>query len=114
MILSQNGDSARMLLTIAPRYTCRGETVFGHSGTRISKLSLKRIPLVLEPAGGMLAVRVVVRPVYDTSVRIPLILPSELYEVAFLQTSYARRDIEVVCDEQSLARARYQDETLVP
>ena len=62
----------------------------------------------MSPAG------VVVCPMNDAPLRVPVILTSECQLISLSQARYSRRDIDVVGDEQGLPRAKFQDETLMP
>ena len=64
--------------------------------------SLVRIPLVLEPAGWMSTLRVVMGPMNDSSFGIPFVHSLELHFVALSQIRYSWRDIDVVGNEQRL------------
>jgi hypothetical protein len=50
----------------------------------------------------------------DAALRAPFILAPEHHLIAPSQVRYSRREIDVVGDEQGLARAEFQDEALVP
>lgn len=69
---------------------------------------------MLEPAAGMSPIRVVVCPMNCAPFRVPFVLPTERHLVSFSQARYSRGDIDIVGDEQGLARSQFQNETLVP
>ena len=57
---------------------------------------------MLKPASGVLPARIVVRPMNDASLRVPLILPTECHLVSLSQTRYSRGDVDVMGNEQRL------------
>jgi hypothetical protein len=57
---------------------------------------------MLKPASGVLPARIVVRPMDDAPLRVPVILPTERHLVSHSQTRYSRGDIDVMGDEQRL------------
>jgi hypothetical protein len=61
----------------------------------------------------MLAAGVVMRPVDDAALAVPLVLPAELDRIACRQPADPRRDVNVVSYQQCLARCETHDETLV-
>ena len=66
-----------------------------------------------QPARLMFALRVVVGPVQDAAAVVPLVNPVELDHVAHCQRVNARREVDVVRDQQRLVRVEAQDEALV-
>jgi len=56
---------------------------------------------------------VVVCPMNDAPFRVPIIFPSKRHLVSLSQARYSLRDIDVVGDKQRLARAKFQDKTLM-
>jgi hypothetical protein len=56
---------------------------------------------------------IVVSPMNDASLRVPVILPTERHLVSLSQTNYSWCDIDVVGDEQCLTGAKFQDEPLM-
>ena len=69
---------------------------------------------MLQPAGDMPAGRIVVCPVYDTALGVPFVFAEELNRVTFTQAVNPRRQVDVVADQQGLAGAESQYESLVP
>src|SRR5688572_14051477 len=70
-------------------------------------------PLVPEPAPGMLALRIVMRPVHDAALVVPFVLAAELDEISFAQRLDARREVDIVRDQDSLAGIELEDEALM-
>ena len=60
---------------------------------------MKRLPIVLQPSRRMTSVRIVVGPVDETALRIPVILALERDRIASLQWRHATREIDVVSEE---------------
>lgn len=56
---------------------------------------------------------IVVSPMNDAAIRVPVILSTERHFVSFSQTRYSWRNIDVVSDEQCLTGAKFQDEPLM-
>ena len=67
-----------------------------------------------QPAVGMAPLRIVMRPVDHAALRIGGEFAVELDGVAFADPADARREVDIVRDEQSPAARDSQDETLVP
>ena len=61
----------------------------------------------------MLPGRVVVCPVHYTALVVPRVLAAELDLVADAQGIEARRDIDVVGDQERLSRSKLENETLM-
>ena len=74
---------------------------------------LVRYPGVSEPTRRVLAAWVVMRPVDDAALAIPLILATELDRVACREPLDPWRDVDVVSDQERLPRRETQDESLV-
>ena len=68
---------------------------------------------VLKPPCSMLAAGVVMRPVDDAALVVPLILPAELDRITHRQPADPGRDVDVVSYQQRLVGCETQDETLV-
>lgn len=62
----------------------------------------------------MRATRVMVCPMNYTTLGVPLELAVELHGVPVRQARYAGRQVDVVCNQECLARIESQNETLVP
>jgi len=69
--------------------------------------------LVLEPAADMTTVRIVMRPVDDAALIVPLVFAEEFDAVPGREAGNARREIDIVRDEQRLTGAERQNEALV-
>src|SRR5688572_6445598 len=70
--------------------------------------------LVLQPARFVLSLRIVVRPVHDAALVVPLIDAMEFDRIADGEALDARREVDVVRDQHGVSRGQFQDETLVP
>ena len=68
---------------------------------------------MLQPAGLVFALRVVVGPVHDAALVVPFVDAVELDRIADRQRVDARREVDVVRDQDRLPRTRSQDEALV-
>src|SRR5690606_11151979 len=69
---------------------------------------------MLQPAADVPALGVVMGPVYDAALVVPLVLAVELDRIAHLEPFHARGEIDVVGDEQRPATGDLHDEALVP
>ena len=70
--------------------------------------------LVLDPPGLVPASRIVVRPVDHATPWVPLVVAGELDPVSTADARDTRRDVDVVRDQQRLARVELDDEALMP
>ncbi len=57
---------------------------------------------------------VVVRPMNDAALRIPVVFPSKIHFVSHVWARYSWCQVNVVGNEQGLPRAEFQDKTLMP
>src|SRR5512139_9856 len=77
-------------------------------------ISLIGPAVVPEPAGGMVPLRIVVRPVDHAAFRVPFVLAIEGDRVACAQRFDALREIDVVGDQQRPPGIQPDDEALMP
>ena len=66
-----------------------------------------------DPAGLMLPLRVVMRPVHDAALVVPFVLAIERNDIAFLQRVDARRDVDVVGNQERPTGIQLEHESLV-
>jgi hypothetical protein len=69
---------------------------------------------MLKPAAWMSPAGIMMRPMNYAPFPIPVIFPTNRDLVSISQTNYSRCDIDIVSDEECLARAQFQDEPLMP
>src|SRR5262245_18614138 len=62
----------------------------------------------------MSSIRVMVCPMNDATLRVPLILPPEGHLIPWMKAGYSWRDIDVVSNKDSLSRVKFQDKKLMP
>ena len=65
--------------------------------------------MVLQPAGPVLALRVVVSPMHDATFVVPFVDPVKFDGIADCQRLDARREVDVVRDEDGVSRGQLQD-----
>ena len=70
-------------------------------------------PVVLNPAAGVTAARIVVRPVNDTAAIVPLKLTKERYGIANPERRYSWCKIDVVRNEHRAAWRDFDDKALM-
>lgn len=61
----------------------------------------------------MLAIGIMVGPMNNTTLRIPLVLTKERNSVATLQRFDARSDVDIVCDKKGMPGGKPEDKSLV-
>ena len=69
---------------------------------------------MFEPAVRMAPGGVVVSPMNDATLGVPVVLPSEIHLVSLLETRYSWRQINIVGNEQGLPRTKFQNKALMP
>src|SRR5688572_25412756 len=79
----------------------------------IMRRLLERLAVAADPSARVPAVRIVVRPVHDAPFRIPRELAAEGHGVARLERRHARREIDVVRDQDRVAGRQPDQEALV-
>lgn len=75
--------------------------------------SLIRLSVVPDPAAGVAALRIVVRPVHHAAFRIPLVFAVKGDRITRAQRIDALGQIDVVRHQQGSARVQFDDETLM-
>ena len=68
---------------------------------------------MFQPSGGMPAVRIMMRPVNNTTLRVPFVLTEKFNPIAFSKGINTRSKINVVGDKNSLTRGQPKNEPLV-
>lgn len=62
----------------------------------------------------MFSLRIVVRPVDHTALRVPNVLAIKAYNVAFLKSVHPRCNVDIVGNKHRLAGCEANDEPLMP
>jgi hypothetical protein len=81
-------------------------------GSKILSLLIS-LAIMHNPTCDMPTLWVMVRPMDDAAFFVPDILTIKANAIPYLQSGDARRDVDVVCNQQRLSRCKLNDESLV-
>ncbi len=68
---------------------------------------------MLDPTRNMSSGRIMMRPMYNATLYVPLVFTKNLYCVTLAKTIHARREVDVVTDQYSLSGTEHEYESLV-
>ena len=71
------------------------------------------LSLMLQPTAHMSTARVMMRPMDDAAFMVPFVFTIKLHSVTALEIGNARREIDIVRDQERLTIHEFEDEALV-